>query len=267
VQPSETAEKPKKRPRVPRRVTVRRIQELSPRMRRITFGGDELAGFEWSGPAAHLKLLFPEAGTGSVGAYDPDAPRGTQTTRTYTPRRFDPSALTLDVDMVLHGEGPGATWAAQAQVGQELILFGPGRGYQVDPEAAWFVFAGDEVAVPAIETLLEAVPANARVNVFIEVDADNEKRTLAGPSGTDVSWLPRGTNGNGAPGSRLVAALSTFGWPKGNGRVYVGCEAGAVRQLRGTVIEASGLEKDRVITRGYWRVGAVNHPDSDYVTD
>ena len=30
--------------------------------------------------------------------------------RTYTPRRFDPDTLELDIEFVLHGDGVAATW-------------------------------------------------------------------------------------------------------------------------------------------------------------
>ena len=33
------------------------------------------------------------------------------------------------------------------------------------------------------------------------------------------------------------------------------------------IVEASGLDRKRIITRGYWRTGAVNHPDHDYALD
>ena len=63
-------------------------------MRRVTFGGSDLATFVWSGPAAHIKIIFPEPGLGldTVAMPEPDGPRAS-TMRTYTPRRFDPAAL------------------------------------------------------------------------------------------------------------------------------------------------------------------------------
>jgi len=53
----------------------------------------------------------------------------------------------------------------------------------------------------------------------------------------------------------------------GRGRVYVGCEAAAMRRIRAAIVESSGLDRKRIITRGYWRIGAVNHPDRDYAED
>lgn len=257
---------PPSRPRpAPRRVAVRAVQTLSPRMRRISFGGDELAGFAWSGPAAHLKLLFPLPGETEVTAPTPDGPRPT-TMRTYTPRRFDAATQTLEVDFVLHGEGPASSWAEQARIGQELILMGPAPGYRIDPDAPWYVLIGDDTALPAIETLLEAVPAGASVTAFIEVVAADEVRPLPGATKADLRWLPRGEDPLQA-GTALQAALAAFRWPAGEGRVYIGCEAQAMRGLRNQVIEASGLARQRVTGRGYWQIGAVNHPDRDFADD
>lgn len=255
---------PRARPRrVPRRITVRSVHELSPGMRRVTFGGDELANVVWSGPAAHMKIVFPEPGQDAVPDFSPDGPRP-GATRTYTPRRLDSAARTLDVDFVLHGEGPGSTWAAQAKEGQELVMMGPAPGYQIDAEAAWYVLAVDETALPALETLLEAMPAGVRVTAFIEVAGESEVRALPGAGNADVRWLARGSQ---PAGSALLAALRSVVWPSGAGRVYVGCEADAMRRIRSVVVETSGLERDRIVTRGYWRVGAVNHPDHDYAKD
>jgi NADPH-dependent ferric siderophore reductase len=235
-------------------------------MKRITFGGEDLATFAWSGPAAHIKIIFPEPGSGSdtVPIPDPDGPRPT-TTRTYTPRRFDDAAKTLEVDFALHGPGPAATWAEQAKAGQQLVLMGPAQGYEVDAEAPWYVILGDDAAIPAVETILEALPSATRTTVLLEVVGADEARPLAGPAHTDVRWLVRGAGD--APGSALRAGLADVRWPDTAGSVYVGCESNAMRALRATILEASGLERSRVIARGYWRTGAVNHPDHDYDKD
>lgn len=264
--PPETPRKPR-RPSNPRRISVLAVKQLSPRMKRVTFGGSDLASFAWSGPAAHIKIIFPEPGLGldTVPVPDPEGPRP-KTTRTYTPRRFDPAALTLDVDFALHGPGPAATWAEQARAGQQLILMGPAKGYEVDTEAPWYVLLGDDAALPAIETILDAMPATTRVSVFLEVAAPDEARPLPGPAQTEVHWLPRGDDATRA-GEALLAAIGNFSWPPGAGRVYIGCESNAMRRLRGVILETSGLDKSRVVARGYWRIDAANHPDHDYAND
>ncbi len=135
-------------------------------------------------------MTFPEPGSGAdtVPVPGPEDPRSPYT-RTYTPRRFDPATQTLEVDFALHGPGPAATWAEQAKVGQQLILMGPAPGYAVDTEAPWYVILGDDAALPAVETILEALPAATKTTVLLEVVAADEARPLAGPAQTDVRWL------------------------------------------------------------------------------
>lgn len=251
----------------PRRISVLAVQRLSPRMRRVTFGGSDLASFVWSGPAAHIKIIFPEPGLGldTVAVPEPDGPRPA-TTRTYTPRRFDAAALTLDVDFALHGDGPASIWAAQARVGQQLVMMGPGPAYQVDPDAPWHVLLADDAALPAIETILDALPAGSNVTVLVEMVAADEARPLAGPPRTETRWLVRDAEPQAA-GTALLEALDGFAWPAGAGQVYVGCEASAMRRIRQAIVATSGLDRKRIITRGYWRIGAVNHPDRDYAED
>ena len=254
------------RPRpTPRRIRVSAVEVLSPRMRRVTFVGAELAGIAWNGPAGHLKLIFPAPGQTEVAAPTPDGPRPT-TMRTYTPRRIDAAVPSLAVDFVLHGEGPASSWAEQAQVGQELVMMGPAPGQRLDPDAAWHVLIGDDTALPAIETLLEAIPASTPVTTFIEVVATDELRSLPGSPNADHRWLPRGSDPQRA-GEALLAALEAFDWPAGAGRVYIGCEAQAMRRIREAVIARSGLERRRVTGRGYWQLGEVNHPDRDFAED
>jgi NADPH-dependent ferric siderophore reductase len=242
----------------PRRITVRDVQRLSPAMRRITFAGDELATFVWPGPAAHVKLIFPEPGSHVLPSYAPDGPRPA-TMRTYTPRRFDPATNEIEIDFVLHGAGPGSTWAAQATAGQDLILLGPGRGYVVEPAAPWYAIAVDATALPATETLLEAIPPEIPVTVFVEIAADDERRKLP-RAGTGVHWL----TATAEPGAALLDALGAFAFPAGYGRIYVGCEAHGMRRLRRMLLEERAVDASRVVTRGYWSTGEVNHPDHDY---
>jgi NADPH-dependent ferric siderophore reductase len=49
-------------PLVFRTVRVRRVEQLAPRYRRITFGSDELAGFRTLAAADHVKIFFPAPG-------------------------------------------------------------------------------------------------------------------------------------------------------------------------------------------------------------
>lgn len=93
-------------------------------MVRIVFASKEPEGFTTSGPAEHFNVNFPPTGESKFKLVLPDwGPEGPillegqqrPLNRTYTPRRWDPEAGELTVDFLLHGEGPGANWAEQAQ--------------------------------------------------------------------------------------------------------------------------------------------------------
>jgi NADPH-dependent ferric siderophore reductase len=167
---------------------------------------------------------------------------------------------------VLHGDGPASSWAAQAKPGQVLILAGPGPNYQLDPDADWFILAGDDAALPAIETILDALPAEARVRVLLEVADEHEEQPLSTAAQLDITWLHRGAHPAQADAA-LEEAVRTMQLPAGNGRIYVGCEAAAMRRIRTHLLQERGLDPATIVTRGYWKLGDVNYPDHDYGTD
>ena len=74
-----------------RRLDVLRVVDITPRMRRITLGGPELAGFISLGSDDHIKLLFPQNAAEQAALESPtfsikgDGPQPAM--RDYTPRR------------------------------------------------------------------------------------------------------------------------------------------------------------------------------------
>jgi NADPH-dependent ferric siderophore reductase len=255
---------PRKR-RPPRRVQVSRVQVLSPVMRRITLTGAELEGFAVNDPASYMKLIFPEPGQTEPTRPLPDGPRA-KTMRTYTPLAVRPEALEVDVDFVLHGEGPASTWAAQAKIGQVLFLMGPGPGYPLPLQAPEHLLVGDDSALPAFETILARLPATARVRVLVEVSSAAEQRTLASPAPAEVQWVVRGPD-NSHAGQALEAALRQAGAPATGTAIYLACEAGAMRRVRELLAGELGVPRSQIVGRGYWKLSTVNHPDHDYGDD
>ena len=260
----EAAPAPRKR-RPPRRVEVSRIEILSPAMRRITLTGAELDGFAPPGPASYIKLIFPEPGQTEPVRPLPDGPRAVSM-RTYTPLVVRPDVLEVDVDFVLHGEGPASTWAAQARIGQVLFLMGPGPGYAVDADATHHLLIADDSALPAVETILAALPAGVQAQVLLEVISADEQRPLHSAAALDVRWLPRGVDHRSA-GQPLEKALRSLPPIAPDTRIYLACEAAAMRRLRQLLIDELGVERSRIVGRGYWKLDVVNHPDHDYGED
>ncbi|MEM7348390.1 MAG: siderophore-interacting protein [Chloroflexota bacterium] len=250
--------------RVRRLIEVTRVKELSPRMVRVTFTGDNLAEFGWNGPAAHIKLIFPEKGQTEPAPQQEGGPRPTM--RTYTPRRFDPAVPELDVEFVLHGHGPASTWAAQAKPGQRLMVAGPGPNYVIDPNADWHLLAADETALPAISTILDVLPAGKPVIALVEAISDQDERPLETAANLELRWLHRGDD-VAQSGIPLEKAIQELEFPEGVGQIYVGCESNAMRRIRQHLLKERGYDKTRIVTRGYWKLGATDHPDRDFGDD
>jgi NADPH-dependent ferric siderophore reductase len=254
----------------PRSVEVIHVERLTPRMTRVVLAGQELEGFATRGPAEHFKVNFPPTGEAKLvlPEWGPEGPilrEGQQrpVNRTYTPRRWDVKTGELTVDFLLHGEGIGSAWAQRAQPGHIVaVSHQPGGAYKIDPQAEWYLIGGDEAALPAIATLLEALPARCSAHVFAEVADDKEELKLESPARFQVTWLHRG-RALGKIGRKLEQAVQEFSFPEGNGRVWIGCEAGVMRDIRRNLLQERALDRAHVHTQGYWKYGAMNHPDND----
>ncbi len=262
--PEASAPPPRKR-RPPRRVEVTNVQVLSPAMRRITFKGAELEGFAPELPASYIKLIFPEPGQTEPERPLPDAPRP-KSMRTYTPLAVRPEVHEVDVDFVLHGEGPASTWAAQAKVGNVLFLMGPGPGYALDKSAEEHLLIADDSALPAVENILSELPASAKVHLLVEVISADEERPLKGAAQLTTQWLARGTDHREA-GKPLEQALRALQPVPFNAKIYLACEAAAMRSIRKLLIDELGIDRKNIVGRGYWKLDTINHPDHDYGED
>ncbi|GAA1292004.1 siderophore-interacting protein [Pseudonocardia aurantiaca] len=240
----------------PRLLQVRRSIRVTPRMVRVTLGGDELAGFGGEGPDRRIKMFFPVP-----GQERPAVPRATSggplwpageprpTIRTYTVRRFDPGSGELDVDFVLHeGHGPAAAWARDAQPGSWVGVSEPGGRYEPDPAAAFHVVIGDETALPAVATVLDALPAGVPGLAFLEVADAGEEQELPGTA--DIRWVHRGEREPGVPLSEAVTAAAL---PAGDGQAWLSGESACVRDLRKHLLDDRGFDRRRVYATGYWR--------------
>ncbi len=246
-----------------RLLQVRDVSRITPKMLRITVGGDELKGFISAAHDDHVKLFFPQPGQEkpvlpTPGPNGPVYPEGAArpAARDYTPRRYDAAANTLAIDFVLHGEGPATAWAAQAKPGNFLGVGGPRGSFIVPDDFDWYLLAGDETALPAIGRRLEELSAATRALVVVEVEDIGEEQRFHSRARVDTRWLHR--NGT-APGAKphLQKAIAELRLPQGDGYAWVAAEAGTAKALRRHLVDERGLRKDRVKAAAYWKHGAV----------
>lgn len=198
-------------------VEVVRVDRLTPSFVRVELGGACLADFGVDGPTydQRFKLIFPGTPGGPLPSFDgageswwtawqelPEEERGHM--RTYTVRDVvgQGPATRLVVDIVVHDDGhgrlgPGCTWAANAAVGDRVVVVGPRRGQhfggiEFDPGSARrLLLVGDETAVPAICAILAQLPNHAVGAAFLEVPTSADVLTLQHPEGVRVVWLGR----------------------------------------------------------------------------
>ena len=237
-----------------RKLEVLRVVDLTQRMRRITLGGPELAGFISLGSDDHVKLFFPQTAEELAALENLQLSAGLKGSamppmRDYTPRRYDLNTFELDIDFVLHGDGPAATWAAQAQPGQYLHIGGP-RGSMVVPDIFdSYLLIGDETALPAIARRLEELPANRRALVVVEVENALEQQPLNSAASVEVIWVHRDM-----PGEDLLNTVEGLTIPAGELYAWVATESALSRKVRRVLLDTHGLNEEFVKAVGYWRL-------------
>lgn len=231
-----------------RRLVVLRVTDLTPRMRRVTLGGAELAGFTSVGTDDHIKLLFactPEEqaaiDTRNLGRDGGARP----TMREYTPRRIDLANLELDIDFVLHGDGPASTWAAQAAPGQTLDIAGPRASMVVPDIFDSYLLIGDETAIPAIARRLEELPAGRQVLAVIQIEDEQERQPLPSKAQVEVIWVRRHAED-------VLERVKHLALPDGRLYGWVALEKSLTRQAKALLLE-KGVPDDALKAAAYWR--------------
>ena len=251
---------------------VVRREELTSHMFRVVLGG---SGFGTFTPSkftdSYVKLVFVGDDVDMASLPQPltldsfaDLPPAEQpVVRTLTVRRADPAAREIAIDVVVHGEhGAAGLWAATAEPGQPVYLMGPSGAYAPDPAADWHLLAGDETALPAISVALEALPANAIGQAFIEIAGPEDEIPLTAPQGVRIDWIYRGGRadligedraGDFAP---LIEAVKSAPWLPGQVHVFIHGEAQAVmHNLRPYIRKDRDVAAKWASISGYWRRG------------
>ena len=219
------------------------VVSITPRMRRLTL---HAAGFDTFEYAPGQDLMFEVPG--------PDA---TTFRRRYTIRQADRGAGTLDLDLVVHGEGPGSDWAERVRPGDRISVVGPRGKIAANPDADWHLFFGDESAVPVTFAIIEALGPGTHAIARLEVEDPSEEQPHATSAGAvDLAWCYRRGAASGDAGP-LLGALDELDLPTGRGHAYLNGELGVVRALRERLVER-GFGPEQISMKPYWRRGVAN---------
>jgi NADPH-dependent ferric siderophore reductase len=227
--------------------TVRRLEMVSPRMKRITltapeFGADfgveepgEILTLGWADPGE--ELVLPE-----LGWRFPKGKRE-QHWRNYTVRAHRPRHLEVDVDFFLHGDiGRASAWAERVQPGEVVGFAGPRTHWEHNGSADWSLLVADETGLPALMAILETLPQGHRVLALAEVADDDEHQAVKTKAEAEVHWLT--TRG------RLAATIRELELPWGRAHVWGGGESEAMREVRNELRGRRPAHRMQVL--GYW---------------
>ncbi|MGE2724614.1 siderophore-interacting protein [Mycolicibacterium pulveris] len=256
---------------------VVRTEELTPHLIRLMLGGSGPGtGFDTFTPNeftdSYVKIVIAESDIDvaalpqplTIDSFRTLPPERQPTVRTYTVRHVDHERREIWIDFVVHGErGVAAPWAVAAKPGQPAYLMGPSGAYAPDPAADWYLFAGDEAAIPAISVALEALPDNAIGKAFIEIAGPEDELPMNRPDGVELTWVYRGGRADLVPedmagdNAPLIAAVKGTPWLPGQVQVFIHGEAQAVmHNLRPYIRKERGVEaKWASSISGYWRRG------------
>ena len=229
---------------------VQAVRSITPHMRRITVGGDEIAQFlQVEGidePAAWVKVFLP-SGEGRV----------------YTIQSINFKAGTLDLDFVLHGtgpnSGPASAWASQASIGEHMGIAGPRNGgFLLPGNAQWVMLAGDATALPGIQSIANRLPAGINAKVYAEVPSPEDLQPIDSPANLRVQWIMAQPE----PGLNLCQSLLHRPLPIGPGYIWIAGESAAIRRLKHHYSQERELPRHAVSAKGYWKSGAADHREA-----
>ena len=241
-----------------RELHVRRIDDLTPSIRRVALAGAQLGPLVRDGIACpafvseaaddHVKifppvsdpLVLPTQHDGHL--HWPEDPPAVA--RDYTVRRFDAASGELLLDVVLGHDGPGAVWAEHVAVGDRIHVAGPRHSVEHPMDAASYVLVGDEAALPAIARFCDELPDSARVCVVAVARDDDRAYPLAAPR---IVWIDP-VAGDAALFDAVRAAVAT----EPAAYVWAALEFGAARALRAVLQEAGVARSSHYVTH-YWR--------------
>jgi len=227
-------------------ITVTFSQALTPRTRRITFTGPLTVNT--TNPASYLSLYFSDPGTEWTEQEGTTALQK----RTYTPRYLRPECDSMTIDFVLHGEGRATEWASTARAGDVIWAGCISGGYDLPLDLEHLVLVGDDTAIPAIGTVLEAIPRATRTTVIIEVVDEDDERDPSDSVTCDPIWLHRGTDVTEV-GDQMLNLVRSIAVPP-SAHWWLAGEREAIRSVRDLLVEVRHVPRDHIAAGAYWRI-------------
>lgn len=164
----------------------------------------------------------------------------------------------LEIEVFLHGDGPGASWGRYAEEGDTVRISDAMDYYEVPAGSGLRVLVGDLTALPAIARILADASAEERFRVIVELPSLEEARPLPSAAEVEVQWRVAG-NGIG-PSAVCDALRGLFAEgvldPASAPYVWIACESKISRAARTLLRREVGLPISQQRIVGYWHADA-----------
>ena len=241
---------------------VSHVEDVHPALRRVTLTGPAIGDLVLPGPEAFFHLLLPPPGRATLTvdtsftweAYsatpEGDRPRGAY----YTVWEHRPASAEIDVLVVLHGGvATASAWAARANPGDPVAIWGPRTTFAPPPAARRWVLCADETGTPAAAGVLRARPPGTPAIMLLETDTPATRQPLGDLPDVEVRWCYR--RGRPAGSTTLLPDALADESPGSDAFVWAGAEHEAVAAVR-DIVAAAGVRRSHRSLLAYWRRSA-----------
>ncbi|MBT2504399.1 siderophore-interacting protein [Streptomyces sp. ISL-98] len=225
--------------------TVTGAEQVTEDYRRLHFTDGGLLGAAGVHPTMWVRMWFENAGKPHQRAYtlvDPDVAAGT-----------------FSLEFALH-DGCASDWARKAQPGDTIEATLQGTGFDApEPRPSRLLVIGDPASLPAINSLLAAMP-EVPATIWFETShaSDADLPIRVDPVRHELRRVPRRDAG-GHLVEEVKAALPSLVSAAEDAEdaagvyVWIACDTATTRTLTSYVRKEVGLPKGRVHGLGYWR--------------
>jgi NADPH-dependent ferric siderophore reductase len=185
--------------------------------------------------------------------------------RRYTVRHIDAASSTIDVWVTTDTDGPGASWASNAEVGDRVEAVGPRGKITLDEGAATHLFVADSSGVSAMCAMAEGVVAPALVATFAlmaPVSGIELSTAIAPLCAEGVPVLPHVFMDDRMPMILTALNVTITHLEAEPIAVYVFGELSLTREIVEDLVER-GFDPARIVSKPYWRKGRANESNGE----
>ncbi|MEU2114111.1 siderophore-interacting protein [Streptomyces sp. NPDC016459] len=217
--------------------TVTGAEQVTEDYRRVHFTDGGLLAAAGVHPTMWVRVWFDHAGKPHQRAYtlvDPDVETGT-----------------FSLEFALH-DGVASRWARACAPGDTVDATLQGTGFEAPaPAPGRLLVVGDPASLPAINSLLDALPG-VPATLWFETQhvSDEDLPVRLDPRWHELRRVPRRDAGADLVG-RVKAELPALADPASY--VWIACDTVTTRTLAAYARKELALPKERVHALGYWR--------------